>query len=52
MPAAEANETVQVLVPSASTEAGKNVLVVQGKHAEGAALDDLAKHEFVLELRK
>ncbi len=51
VPASDANETVQILVPATSTEAGKNVLLVQGAHADGP-MDELAKHEFVLELRK
>jgi hypothetical protein len=51
----QANDTVQIRVPLASTQAGENTLLIQGERPSepsGVTLDDLSRHRFILEIQK
>lgn len=51
----QANDTVQIRVPVASTQAGENTFLIQGERqneASGAKLEDLSRHRFILEIQK
>jgi hypothetical protein len=52
LPYADAKETQLLTVPAAVTQAGKNILLVQGQRAGsgGTTMDELQRHEFVLDL--
>lgn len=54
LPVSEARETEHFSVPIAVTQAGKNTFIVQGARdgGHGSTMDELQKHEFVLDVQK
>lgn len=54
VPQSNVKETEQISVPAGITQAGKNTFIVQGVRAggPGTTMDELQRHEFVLDVQK